>query len=51
MWAEEMGVMMQFWEDFGKKSWTGEEGILTKEDLGINEPLEDMEQSFAALKF
>ena len=51
MWAEEMGVMMQFWEDFGNKSWAGEEGILTKEDLGIKEPLQDMEQSFAALKF
>ena len=38
-WAEEIGVMMQFWEDAGDMSWTGEEGILTKEDLGIKEPL------------
>ena len=46
-----MGVMMKFWEDFGNKSWMGEEGILTKEDLGIKGPLQDIEQSFAALKF
>ena len=51
MWAEEIGIMMQFWENAGDKSWTGEEGILTKDDLGIKEPLQDLEQSFAELKF
>lgn len=51
MWAEEIGVMMQFWEYAGDKSWTGEEGILTKEDLDINEPLLGLEQSFAGMKF
>ncbi len=50
-WAEELGIMMQFWEDAGDMSWTGEEGILTKEDLGIKEPLQGLEQSFAVLKF
>ena len=43
--------MMQFWEDVGDKSWTDEEGILTKEDLGVTESLQDLERSFAALKF
>ena len=51
MWAEEIGVMMQFWEEVGDKSWSGEKEILTKKDLGIKEPLQDLEQSFAALKF
>ena len=51
MWSEEIGVMMQFWENAGDKSWSGEEGVLTKEDLGIKEPLQDLEQSFAGLKF
>ena len=51
MWAEEIGVMMQFWETVGDKSWAGEEGILTKEDLSIKQPLLGLEQSFAGLKF
>jgi len=51
MWSEEMGVMMQFWNEFGDKSWTGEEGILTKEDLNVKEGLVGVEQTFAALKF
>ena len=33
-WGLEMGSMMQFWEEAGDKSWSGEE-ILRKEDLGI----------------
>ena len=51
VWAEEIGVMMQFWESAGDDSWGGEEGILTKEDLGIKEPLVDLEHSFAELRF
>ena len=42
---------MQFWEYAGDKSWSGEEEILTKEDLGIKESLLGLEQSFAGLKF
>lgn len=33
-WGNEMGVMMEFWEWAGDKSWTGEQ-VLTKKDLGI----------------
>lgn len=50
-WAEEIGVMMQFWEHAGDQSWSGEERILTKDDLGIKEPLVGLEQSFAELTF
>ena len=35
-WGEVMNKMMAFWEDAQEQSWTGEEGILTKEDLGIS---------------
>ncbi len=51
MWAEEIGVMMQFWESAGNESWGGEEGILTKEDLAIEKSLVNLEHSFADLKF
>ena len=50
MWAEEIAVMMQFWENAGNKSWSGEKEILTKDDLGVKEPLLDLEQSFADVK-
>ena len=33
-WGNEMGVMMQFWEWAGDKSWSGED-FLTKKDLGL----------------
>lgn len=36
MWGMEMGVMMKMWDEVKEKSWSGEEGILTKEDLGLN---------------
>ena len=42
--------MMQFWENAGNKSWAGEKNILTKDDLGVKQPLLDLEQSFADVK-
>jgi hypothetical protein len=50
MWAEEMGVMMQFWDWAGEKSWSGEEVILTKEDLNIKEGLVGLEQALSLVK-
>jgi hypothetical protein len=35
MWAKEMGIMMQMWDEFGLKSWTGED-LITPEMLGID---------------
>lgn len=51
MWAEEMGGMSQFWDEFGEKSWT-EEGskILGAKELGIDEGvLVDIKTSYKAL--
>lgn len=28
--------MMAMWNELREKSWTGEEGIITKDDLGID---------------
>jgi hypothetical protein len=46
MWGLEMGVMMEFWGEYGDKSWTGEE-LLTKEDLGVDEKLVTVAEAFA----
>ncbi len=47
MWGLEMGVMMEFWGEYGDKSWSGEE-VLTKEDLGVDEKLATVEDAFAS---
>ena len=50
MWAEEAGVMMQFWEWAGEKSWTAEEVVLTRDDLNVDvKQLVGLEQAFAEL--
>lgn len=53
MWAEEMGVMARFWEDFAERSWTepGDQ-VLTKDDLGLAEAdFVDLATSFKELKY
>jgi len=50
MWAEEMGVMMQFWDWARGKSWTGEDVILTKDDLNVTDGLVGLEEAFASIK-
>lgn len=35
-WGLEMGVMMQMWDELGERTWTGEDGILTRDDLGLS---------------
>jgi hypothetical protein len=47
MWGQEMGVMMEFWGEFGDKSWSGEE-LLRKEDLGLVEKLVSTEEALAS---
>jgi len=50
-WAEEMGVMMEFWVWAGEKSWSGEDAILTSSDLGVKtEDLVSSAQAFIAVK-
>lgn len=51
MWAEEIDLMMQLWDVEREKSWGGETGILTKEDLNITEKLVGVEEAFTTLKF
>jgi len=50
MWAEEIGVMMEFWNVAGDKGWSGEDVILTKDDLEV-EGLVGVEEAFSVLKF
>ncbi|EXJ74675.1 uncharacterized protein A1O5_01368 [Cladophialophora psammophila CBS 110553] len=33
----EMGIMMAMWSEVRDRSWSGEEGLLTREELGIKE--------------
>jgi hypothetical protein len=35
MWGMEMGVMLKFWDEAKDKSWSGEEGIVGAEELGV----------------
>jgi hypothetical protein len=49
MWAEEMGVMMKFWDWARDKSWSGEDIILTKEDLNVT-GLVGLEEAFVSVK-
>jgi hypothetical protein len=47
VWAEEQGVMMEFWDEYREKSWTEPSGqrVLTKEDLGLV-GLQGLEEAF-----
>ncbi len=51
LWGEEMGVMMELWDEFRERSWTDAEGreVLTKEDLGV-EGLQGLEEAFKGLE-
>ncbi|KAK3323102.1 hypothetical protein B0T19DRAFT_462409 [Cercophora scortea] len=51
VWADEMGVMMEFWEEFGDKSWSvGDgEGVLDAEALGVK-GLQGIEEAFRGLE-
>lgn len=49
-WAEEMGTMMQLWEEVGERSWTSGQKILSKEDLNVT-GLVGLEESYKVLKF
>lgn len=49
-WGGEMGIMLKFWEDFDDQSWTGEEGILSRDDIGV-EGLKGLEESMKEIKW
>ena len=51
LWAEEMGVMMEFWEEYGDKSWTDPTAkIVTARDLGIEGQFQSLEEGFKSLE-
>lgn len=48
-WGNEMGIMMQFWEEAGDKSWSGED-FLTKKELGLeNVKFATIEETFKTM--
>lgn len=50
MWGREMGVMMAFWDETREKSWSGEDGIVTREQLGLaSEKLVGLKQAFEGI--
>lgn len=46
LWGTEMGLMLQFWEWAGEKSWSGEPHVLTAADLGVEGELVNTEKAF-----
>lgn len=48
LWAEEMGVMMEFWDEVKGGSWDREDGgkVLKAEDLGITGELKSVAEAF-----
>jgi len=49
LWAEEMGVMMEFWDWAREKSWSSVPDIVTGKDLGVGE-LVGIDEAFKTLK-
>jgi len=51
MWADEMGLMARFWDEYAERSWTEPgEKVLTKDELGLdNADFVDLKTSFKEL--
>ncbi|KAK4243382.1 hypothetical protein C7999DRAFT_44802 [Corynascus novoguineensis] len=51
LWGEETGLMMEFWEEYGERSWTRADGgkVLDKEDLGITQ-FQSLEEAYKRLE-
>jgi len=49
MWAEELGIMMRFWNEAGDKSWSGEPKIITRRELKVK-GLVGLEEAMTSLK-
>ncbi|KAK3937004.1 hypothetical protein QBC46DRAFT_19674 [Diplogelasinospora grovesii] len=50
-WAEEMGVMMEYWDEYREKSWTAANGqkVLTKDDLNIS-GMQSLDEAYKGLE-
>ncbi|KAJ5504131.1 HSCARG dehydrogenase [Penicillium fimorum] len=49
-WGREIGLTLQFWDAAREKSWTADQPVLTKKDLGIS-GLVGMKEVFSAVKW
>ncbi|KAM6479881.1 hypothetical protein HDV62DRAFT_368120 [Trichoderma sp. SZMC 28011] len=49
-WAEEIGIMMQFFW-WAKTTRSQNAGVLTRDDLGISEGLIGTKEAFSAMEF
>ncbi|KAK4141952.1 uncharacterized protein C8A04DRAFT_13661 [Dichotomopilus funicola] len=51
LWGEEMAVMMEFWDEYGERSWMRADGgkVLDKDDLGVTE-FESLEEAYKGLE-
>lgn len=49
-WAEEIGIMMQFFR-WAKTARLQNEGLITREDLGISSELVDTREAFSTMQF
>lgn len=50
LWGEELGVMLKFWEEYGRGSWGGEE-VVGKKELGIEGGLVGLEETLGGLDY
>ncbi|AEO64680.1 uncharacterized protein THITE_2110969 [Thermothielavioides terrestris NRRL 8126] len=53
LWADEIGIMNEYWDEYREKSWSDPAGakVLTKEDLGVQDAeLQSLEVAFKALE-
>ena len=51
LWAEEMGVMMEFWDEYRERSWTDASGreVVAGRELGV-EGLQSLEAAYEGLE-
>lgn len=51
LWGEEMGAMMEIWDEYGDASWNEPDGskVLTKEDLSVS-GFQTLEEAYRGLK-
>jgi hypothetical protein len=45
VYGTEMATMLQFWQSYGEKSWSGEY-FITGQDLGIQDELGGLEEAW-----
>lgn len=46
-WGHEIGIMMQFWEEYGVDGWSGED-FLTIKELGMKDKFVGIKETYEA---